>query len=257
MKAKVKNAVDGIVDVLKGWDGVRAVVLQHFVEKDVYDPNFSITLDVFRDAPLPDRETRASAFADARYFESSRMKTKDRFMMGELPVRISYKDTDRVDAVLDAVGGEEWLSMERGTYLFHRIATGTLAWSRDDWMTGVLAKLDILPDSFWTAWSESCHRRIDHYLSDMAAAAMKDDALYFQLSLSGFLRAAGELLFAVNKVFEPGPRDYTATLALLEDVPEGFEANWASLLRDDGELQPDRKREVAGLLAKGLFSLNP
>ncbi len=257
MKTKVKSVVDEIVDVLKNWNGIRAVILQHFAEKDIYDPNFSITLDVFRDEEVPNREEREKAFPEARYFESSRVRFKDRFMMNDLPVRISYKDCSRVDAVLDAIGTEDWLSMERGTYLFHRIATGTLLWSRDDWMKGVLVKLDTLPDVFWTSWLESCQRHIDHYLGDMTAAALKEDELYFRFSLSGFLKSAGELLFAVNKVFEPGPRDYSATLVLLENLPEGFEANWTNLLRDDGELPADRKGEVATLLAKSLFSLRP
>lgn len=257
MKTKVKNVVDEIVEVLKNWKGIRAIVLQHFAEKDIYDPNFSITLDVFRDAEVPNRDERKEAFAEARYFESSRVKIKDRFMIKDLPVRISYKDCFRVDAVLDAIGTEEWLSMERGTYLFHRIATGTLLWARDNWMNEVLGKLDTLPEVFWTSWMESCYRHIDHFLGDMAAAALKEDALYFRFSLSGFLKAAGEILFAVNRVFEPGPRDYSATLDLLENLPAGFNANWTSLLRDDGELRPDRKREVAILLAKSLFSLRP
>ena len=86
---------------------------------------------------------------------------------------------------------------------------------------------------------------------------MKEDDLYFRLSLSRFLRSVTELLFAVNHVFEPGPRDYTASLGLLENLPAGFDANWGSLLREDSELPPDRKRELAELLARGVFSLRP
>jgi hypothetical protein len=257
MKAKVKKVVDDIVEVLKKWDGVQTVILQHFVEKDIYDPNFSVTLDVFRDADIPKSEERESAFAGSRYFESSSVSNKDRFMMGELPVRISYKNTSRVDNVLNLTDGDKWLANERGTYLFHRIATGTIVWSRSKWIDGTLEKLDKLPDSFWLAWIESCHRKIDHFLGDLGAASLKDDPLYFQLSLSGFMRSVIEVLFAVNHVFEPGPRDFTASLALLETLPEGFEANWASLLRDDAELPSDRKREIAELLARGVFALKP
>ncbi len=257
MKTKVKNVVATIVAELKKWDGVQAVVLQHFAEKDIYDPNFSITLDVFRDGSIPGREEREEMFPEAMYFDSSRVKMKDRFMLEDLPVRISYKDCHRVDAVLAETGGENWLSMERGTYLFHRIATGTEVFSRSDWFKGVLVKLDSLPESFWTTWMDSCQRRIDHFLSDLGAAAMKEDPLYFRLSLSSFLKVTAELLFAVNHVFEPGPRDYTASLALLETLPAGFVANWGSLLREDSELPADRKREVAELLARSLFSLRP
>ena len=257
MKVKVRKVVDKIVEVLNKWDGVQAVVLQHFVEKDIYDPNFSITLDVFRDGDIPDRDIRGNAFPGALYFESSRVKNKDRFILDDLPVRISYKNTERVDAVLAATAGDSWLSKERGTYLFHRIATGSLVWSQGEWFSGILNKLDNLPDSFWSQWVESCHRRIDHFLSDLGAASFKEDALYFNLSLSGFMKSVIEVLFAVNHVFEPGPRDFTASLDLLETLPEGFQANWGSLLRDDAELPSDRKREIAELLARGVFALNP
>ncbi len=255
MKNQVKKAVDDITAVLVKWDGVKAVVLQHFVEKDIYDPNFSISLDVFRDGEIPGREERQAAFPEAQYFESSGTRVKDRFMLSDLPVRISFKDCSRVDAVLAALDGDNWLFMERGTYLFHRIAAGTVVWTRDDWINGVLSRLDNLPDSFWHTWIESSRRRIDHFLSDMGAAAVKEDDLYFRLSLSGFLKSSVELLFAVNRVFEPGPRAYAAYLDMLEILPAGFEANWNSLIREDTELPPERKQEVAGLLARGLFSL--
>ena len=256
MKEKVRRVVDEIVRVLSDWDGIQAVVLQHFVEKDIYDPNFSITLDVFKNLDIPGKEIREAAFKGALYFESSREKIKDRFILEDLPVRISYKDSKRVDAVLAATDGEGWLSMERGTYLFHRIATGTVAWSAGNWVTGVLQKLDNLPDSFWTQWIDSCNIRIDHYLGDLGAASLKGDAFYFNLSLAGFMKSIAEALFAINHVFEPGPRDFTASLALLEILPEGFKANWESLLRDDAELPSDRKREIAELLARGVFSFN-
>jgi hypothetical protein len=205
MKAKVKKVVDQIVEILKEWNGVEAVVLQHFAEKDIYDPNFSVTLDVFRKGEIPDKDKRQVHFKDADFFESSSTSVKDRFMLGDLPVRISYKDTVRVDAVLNAIEGNSWMSMERGTYLFHRIATGTVVWTRGDWIKAVLSKLDSLPEDFWSTWIDSCNHRIDHFLGDIGASSIKEDELYFRLSLSGFLKAVAECLFAVNQVFEPGP----------------------------------------------------
>jgi len=257
VKVKVRKVVDDIVEILSHWDGIHAVILQHFVEKDIYDPNFSITLDVFRSQDIPDRDEREAAFTEARYFDSSRMKRKDRFMMNDLPVRISYKDTARVDLVLKKTDGEDWLTMERGTYLFHRIATGTVEWSRGDWCQRVLRELDNLPDAFWHTWKESCGRRIDHLLGDLGAAAIREDRFYFCFSLAGFLKSIAELLFAVNHVFEPGPRDFMATLGLLETLPDGFWARWDSLLREDEELPADRKREIAELLARAALALNP
>lgn len=257
MKVKVRKVVDYIVDILSHWDGVHAVILQHFVEKDVFDPNFSVTLDVFRAEDIPDRDEREAAFIKAYYFESSPMNRKDRFMMNDLPVRISYKDTAWVDSVLQKTDGEDWLRMERGTYLFHRIATGTVEWSQGGWYQRVLHELDSLPDAFWYTWKESCGRRIDHLLGDLGAAAMREDQFYFRFSLAGFLKTIAELVFAVNHVFEPGPRDFMATLGLLETLPDGFWARWDSLLREDAELPADRKREVAELMARATLALNP
>ncbi|MCG8453421.1 MAG: hypothetical protein MI717_09605 [Spirochaetales bacterium] len=257
MKVKVKRIVQGIVDVLKEWDSVNAVVLQQFAEKDIYDPNFSVTLDVFRTDAMPKAELRENAFQGAQYFEASKMKNKDRFLIEDLPVRISYKDTVRVDAIMDAVAREDWLSMERGTYLFHRIATGTVVWKRDAWMDGVLSGLDSLPASFWQTWYQSCRRRVDHLLGDLGAAVITEDVFYFRVSLSEFLRGVAEYLLCVNKVFEPGPRDISAALSVLDILPEGFEANWKSLLRNDSELPPDRKRDIAELLARSIYFLEP
>lgn len=255
MKVKVQKVVNDIVEIIKLWDGVQTVILQHFVEKDIYDPHFSITLDVFRDSRIPDKVERAVAFPNIRYFETSSSKEKDRFLMEDLPVRISYKDTSRVENVLELTCDDRWLSRERGTYLFHRISTGTVVWSRTDWIDKILERLDNLPDVFWSTWIESCHRRIDHFLGDLGAATMKNDLLYFRLSLSGFLRVIVEILFAINHMFESGPRVFTASLALMEVLPEGFEASWESLLREDESLPPHRKKEIADILARGVFAL--
>ncbi len=255
MKTKVSHNVSEIAEVISTWSGVRAVILQHFVERDVYDPNFSITMDVFLDGSIPDDDERVRLFPDAQYYESSHTGAKDRFVLNDMPVRISYKDCHRVEEILDSLNSDKWLSMEQGTYFFHRLATGTVVWTRDEWIADVRQTLDSLPESFWTVWIESCHSKIDHYFGDLAASSFKADALYFHLSMAGFLKSVAELLFALNHVFLPGPRDLTASLFLLDILPEGFEASWASLLREDPELPFERKREIAELLASGVFAL--
>lgn len=257
MKTKVKKIVNDIMNIIRDWGGARAVVLQHFVEKDVYDANFSITLDVFRDGEIPDRDTRAKLFSDAEYFESSPVNKKDRFILQDMPVRISYKDCGRVENVLAATGNERWIHMEGGTYLFNRIATGTVVWSRDEWINTIVEQLDQLPDNFWRSWIVFCYNRIDHSLNNMGAAVIKEDPLYFLMAHSAFMYSIADILFAFNHVFAPSPRDYSASLALLELLPEGFDANWLSLLRSDSELPPERKHEIARILARSVFDLKP
>lgn len=256
MKARVKKLADGLVGVLADWNGVQAVTLQHFAEKDIYDPNFSVSFDVFCREHIPEPEQRRNAFPDASYFEASPAGTKDRFMAGDLPVRISYKECRRIEEAVDAASGNAGaLPGEQDTYLFYRLATGSELLSVEDWLAGIRSRLDQLPESFWTAWTNSSRDKLDHLLGDLGAAAIQDDALYFRLSLSGFLKAAAEFLFSVNHVFQPGPRDVTGVLSLLETLPDGFEANWQSLLRESEELPPQRKRDVAEVLARSLFAL--
>ncbi|OQX28843.1 MAG: hypothetical protein B0D92_06860 [Spirochaeta sp. LUC14_002_19_P3] len=255
MKARVSQNVNKIVSTVSTWSGVKAVVLQHFAERDIYDPNFSVSLDVYQDGDIPNRDERSGLFPDAQFFESSHLTQKDRFILQDMPIRISYKSCHKIDEIIQALDSEKWLSMESGTYMFYRIATGVIEWARDDWMEKVVHKLDQLPNSFWKLIIDACQRRIEHYLGDLGASSMKDDALYFNLSLSGYLQSVVKLLFAVNHTFESGPRDYTAALPLLEIMPDGFEANWTSLLRENDSLPPERKREIAELLTKSLFSL--
>jgi hypothetical protein len=81
-----------------------------------------VTLDVYRDGDIPERDERQKAFPEALYFDSSRVKNKDRFMLEDLPIRISYKDCARVDAVLQETHGESWLSMERGSILCRTVS---------------------------------------------------------------------------------------------------------------------------------------
>ena len=151
---------------------------------------------------------------------------------------------------------DKWLLIEHSTYLFHRLAMGTVVWTRDEWIQGVRKTITTLPESFWAVLMESLSNRIDHYCSDLTASAFNEDALYFQLSMAGFLNAVAEFIFALNHVFLPAPRDLTASLQLLDLLPEGFEANWASLLRMDPELPFKRKQAIAKLLATGVFALN-
>ena len=62
MKTKVTHNISEIVDVVNTWSGVRVIIVQQFVEKEIHDPNFSISLDVFCDGSIPDSDERPSCF---------------------------------------------------------------------------------------------------------------------------------------------------------------------------------------------------
>src|SRR6056297_2895944 len=99
MRLKAHRSVAALQQVLEGWSEVTAVGL-HSPGDDVYDPYFSLNLDVYTASPVRDTEARMRAFGDVGAFESSSLTNKDRFLMGEVPVRVEYKRIERFEELV-------------------------------------------------------------------------------------------------------------------------------------------------------------
>ena len=84
---------------------------------------------------------------------------------------------------------------------------------------------------------------------------MREDPLFFALSMSRFLRGLASFLFALNRQFEPPARLLAGHLAGLARLPDGFVGRFESLLREEPELNRERKCEIAGLLARSVLSM--
>jgi len=256
MKYKVKGITDDLVSRLSQWPNVEVITCTDAATMDVYDPYFSITLDVYyRGEGIPLRKNREEIFSDALFFESSTVTLKDRFMIDDFPVRIDYKDIERIDKLISDLDNPDALYRERGTYIFHRVEEGILLYEKSDWLGDIRKKLEKMPDRFWEIFREVSQSRMEHYLSDIGAAVFQKDNLFYKISIAGFLNSACCTLFAINKKFEPSAKRFHDLIGKLPVLPAGFMANFDVLLRIDDNFTTERNREVAELLAKGIIGL--
>lgn len=254
MNIKTERIVEDLVRTLSGWDCVDAVVLGESALEEINDPYFFLTLDVYYHGTLPGSEARDEAFAGGA-FETSRFQQKDRFLIRDVPVRLEYKDKTVIDDTIARM--EELLGKFReiGTYMFYRIVGGKVLLKKSGWLDETHEKLRAIPESFWRALSLMFLRRMEHALSDMGAAIIRDDPYFFVVSSGVFIRSLSSCVFAVNRRFEPSDRYVRSQITDLPRLPDHFRGHFESLLREDVDLGPERKRQIAELLAKGFIGL--
>lgn len=255
MKHNVERLAERLTTVVASWPAVECVLSCEASETDVLDPYFALVLDVYCDGDMPSDGERQAAFGDPGAFESSRGGEKDRFFLDGLPIRLEYKSCGVIDRIISdgfKLGG---MLKGPGTYLFHRIANGGVLHSRTAWIDGIKASLANPPETLWADLREAEQFRMEHSLSDLGGAALKDDRFFYYVSLAGFMRACASVLFAVNRQWEPSDRNMTAVLLTLPTLPEDFQGRWGMLTRTDGTVTPERKYQVAQLVARSIFAL--
>ena len=84
---------------------------------------------------------------------------------------------------------------------------------------------------------------------------MRDDQVFYIISLSGFVQSLSQVLFALNRSFFPGGRLLQERVGELPVLPDSFHGRFQSLLRYESDLDPEQKREIAELLARSVIVL--
>ncbi|MBI9098270.1 MAG: DUF4037 domain-containing protein [Spirochaetaceae bacterium] len=256
MRLKVKKITDELVNRISAWENVEIITLTDAASMDVFDPYFSITLDVYyRKDGIPSGKAREEIFSGSHFFEASTVSLKDRFMMEDFPVRIEYKELERIEHLIDELDNPDSIYREKGTYIFHRLEEGTILYEKTGWLKNIRLKMENMPDLFWMIFREASQSRMEHSLSDLGASVYQKDNLYYKISLAAFLNYACCTLFAINHKFEPSSKRFHELIGKLPILPAGFMANFDVLLRMDDNLSIERNREVAELLAKGIIGL--
>ena len=255
MKRKVERISASITEILKAIPGVDCILLHESTEKDVENSYFFLSLDVYYSGSFPDIDERRKLFEDAGAFESSHFSIKDRFFLEDIPVRIEYKQKDRIDIIMDDKEGNLWAFHDNGTYMFYRLQTGKIMYKNSDWIDTIRNKLITLPELFWRTLRDSSLLSMEHYLVDLSSAAVNSDDLFYKISLSGYLKNLCSFMFVINRKFEPSRRRLSDQIMELDIIPENFAGRFDSLIREDTEFPPSRKREVAKLLTKSLIHL--
>ncbi|MDR1420748.1 MAG: DUF4037 domain-containing protein [Treponema sp.] len=257
MKYKTKLLADGFADTLSRWPAVECVSLNEAAFPDTLDPYFALILDVFYSGAIPGAAERSALYGkDAAAFESSGFK--DRFLVGDIPVRLEYKALGNIEELL-AIAETKldyiWLIKDAGTYGFYRLANGEILFSRNGWIAGIRKKLACLGDVFWREMRLASQSKMEHYLSDLGAAVFQGDSFNSLISSAGFIKSVCLTLFCLNRRFEPSHRAYFRQTLELPVLPGAFDAEFDSFLRDDPEMTMERRYSLAKLIARSVIAL--
>jgi hypothetical protein len=255
VQRKVARISEALSRTISGWPQVEAVILGEAAEARLLDPYFTISLDVYFAGALPPSNDRREQYGAPRTFDTVPAFTEDRFLLEELPVKIRYQETTRIDLLLKRIDDRHWVFHDAGTYLFYRLAYGQALFERSGWVVAIRQRLAGLPEHFWRMLRDGARIAASYYLNDLRAAAYREDPLFSLFSVSRFLQSLCSFLFAVNHSFEPSPRLLREKVAELPRLPDGFHGRFESLLREDPELRPPRKAEIAELLAKSILPM--
>jgi hypothetical protein len=263
MKYKTKQLVDRLVKVISQWPGVECISLNEAALPDILDPYFALILDIYYEGSVPVSEERFKLYGDdVAAFESAGVSStpsnKDRFLVGNLPVHLEYKPImlieERVDIALSRLDSL-WLIKDSGTYGFYRLAHGEIVFSRGDWIETVRKRIEKLQDGFWKGMRIAHESKMEHFLSDLGAAAMQKDEFNYLISAAGFIKNACLTLFCINRRFEPSHRAYYTQVMELPILPESFNGEFETFLRQESGVDMERKFALAQLIARGIVGL--
>jgi hypothetical protein len=254
MREKARRAVESLRTVLEGWSETVAVGV-HAYGDDLYDPYFSVSLDVYTSGDVRAAAAREPAFGDVGAFESSLFLHKDRFLMDDVPVRVEYKRTDRFDGLVAAALDGICLLRDASTYAFTRVTDADPVVSRGGWFETMRDKLERLPEPFWLELRAVQAASAEHRYADLQAAAMREDTFYYTVTAGRFLVGLCALVFTINRSFEPSPRRVRREVLGLPMLPDSFPANLENFVRRESELSLSQRAELAQLMVTSVLSL--
>jgi hypothetical protein len=259
MKYKTRMLVERFSGILSEWPGVECVTLNEAALADILDPYFALILDVFFSSPVPDANTRFQIYGDdIAAFESSGQNEKDRFLIGEIPVRLEYKFTGKIEelvSIADTNTDSLWLIKDAGTYGFYRLTNGDIVYSRNNWIHDIRKRLKNINDIFWKEMRGAAQSKMEHFLSDLGAASFQSDEFHYLLASAGFIKAACLVLFCINHRFEPSHRAYYKQVLELPLLPKSFQAQLENFLNGGPGETMGRRFALAKIMAKGIVIL--
>jgi hypothetical protein len=241
------------------WSAVECVSLNESALPDTLDPYFALILDVYYTQPVPSVEERQKEYGSGiMAFETSALGNKDRFLLEDIPIRIEFKSTEKIDDLVDIADRNHdklWMIKDSGTYGYYRLANGKVLFSRNDWIKEIQKRLTYLNDDFWFHMRYASQSKMEHFLSDLGAALIQEDDFHYLIASSGFIKNACLTLFCINHAFEPSHKAYYEQVLNLLVLPDSFPSYLESFLRTDAELTAERKYSLAKLIAKEILAL--
>jgi len=258
MKYKTKLLVDRFTEILSAWEGVECITLNEAAQPDILDPYFALILDVFYSAPIPGPDERCRLYGDdVAAFESSDQSEKDRFLIGDIPLRLEFKKTVKINELLDIACNKYeslWFIKDSGTYGFYRLANCEIIFSRSNWIHDVRKRLENIGDRFWKEMRNAVQSKMEHFLSDLGAACFQRDKFHYLIASAGFIKTACLTLFCINKRFEPSHRAYFKQVCELQVLPASFCAEFQTFL-DISPSDLESRFSLAKIIAQKIVML--
>ena len=264
MKYKTKLLVDRFASIVSQWPGMECVCLNEAALPDTLDPYFALIMDIYYRDEIPSPEERQQYYGpDIAAFETSEKGNeaqgyKDRFFVGDIPIRLEYKPVKMVEELVEIADTRLeslWFIKDSGTYGFYRLSNGEIIFSRNDWIKEIRRRLGSLGDKFWQIMRNAHESKMERFLVDLGAAAMHQDDFFYLTSAAGFIKSACLTLFCINRRFEPSHRAYYKQALELKDLPESLPAYLETFLRPDPGMTMERKFSLAQHIARGIVSL--
>jgi hypothetical protein len=259
MKFKTKILVERFTELLSLWKGVECITLNEAAMPDTLDPYFALILDVFCDGSIPKAEERCRLYGDdVAAFESSGQSEKDRFLIGDIPVRLEFKKTKKIEELVNIASSEHdnfWLIKDSGTYGFYRLANCEIIYSRTDWINTIRKHLTQIGDKFWIGMRDAVQSKMEHFLADLGAACFQGDKFHYLIASAGFIKSACLTLFCINKHFEPSHRAYLKQVLELPNLPESFAAEFETFLGSETSIASDSRFHLAKIIAQKIIQM--
>jgi hypothetical protein len=259
MKHKTRVLATRFTGLLSQWPAVECITLNEAADVSHLDPYFALILDVYYTGTIPAPKERSRLYgSDLAAFETSGQGHKDRFLIGDLPLRFEFKALEKVEelvSIADTKRESLWIIKDSGTYAYYRLVNGEVLFSRKGWIDEMRKRLASLDGSFWEQMRELSQSKMEHLLSDLGAALINNDDFHYLVSSALFIKTACLALFCINRCFEPSHRGYSKKVLELPILPESYKAQFETFISGDAELPMERKYSLAQLIAKGIISL--
>jgi hypothetical protein len=254
VKKQVHKTAQDLAARISQWEGVEAILLGEAADIEIYDPYFTVDLDVYVQGDLPNAEERRERLEEVEEYESSTISTVDRFVVNELPVTVHYLQTDGVDAIMRRIIDSSWVFHETGTNMFFRIERGEVLYSRGGWLASIRAARAEIPASFWEHVCVRAYTAAERALADLGAASFRKDDLFFLIATARLLRGVASFLFAANRQFEPSGRMLTERIKALPTLPEDFLPRLDTLVGTGDCATQEARRETAEAMVRSLIT---
>ncbi|MFQ3547441.1 MAG: DUF4037 domain-containing protein [Termitinemataceae bacterium] len=259
MKHKTRLMAERLVQTISTWPTIECICLNEAATPDTLDPYFALILDVYYRTAIPDAASRQAAFGpDTMAFETSAYTNKDRFLIGDFPIRLEYKDVSKIEELVEIADkrpDQIWLIKDAGTYGFYRLAQGEILFEKTPWLKTIRQRLGNIGDEFWDQMRDAHLSKMEHFLSDLGAALIQGDNFHYLISSAGFIKNTCEVLFCINHRFEPSHRGFYEQVKKLPKLPDEFIARFESFLSNNIEMTAERKYSLAQLIARSILAL--